>query len=266
MSKKLLLLTSILLTFSVSSIASSSSYCAQQDSSFLSLVREYQSCNSVVGSDSSACQSFCSSADLLLGRSMNPVGAGCSSDQLKAAESNGRQQGRNDIIRDLSAKEDYVSADFYGINEADCGQRVAQATQKLRLEAINKCNSKAQTIKNCFIRDQKVIGQFARPPKFEGASKFEKDDNKSTEEECKKTALANAQKAALNACSTATGAQCTVLEGETILTHREEKPWGPRLGRRDQRICQAKIFVEAPKDLTYKCNMRISARNQYSAE
>ena len=269
MKTKLNLVFMLVAGLSTSVFANSERACGQQNARFLEVVGNYQACNSVIGSDPSACNRFCADADKLINSGYGGGGS-CSMDQIREYENRaraqgqneGRQQGRDEVLRDLSVREDYISPDYYGINEADCAQRASQSSQRLRMEAVARCNNKAQSIRNCFIRDEKVTGTFGRPPKFEGAASFKKEDNRSNEEECRRTALAEATNEVLRACNEATGTQCSISERETILTHRLQQPSGPRLGRRDTRICDAKVFAEAPRDLAYKCNVRISARNQ----
>lgn len=250
--------------------ADSSRMCSQSHVKFLELARDYNNCNSVVGSSSESCNSFCDAADELTTRGRTTNAGSCSVEQIRDiqerarqdGQSLGRQQGREEVLKDLSIKEEFVSKDFFGINEDDCSRRVVQSSQPLRVEAIRRCNSKAESIRNCFIRSEQVSGSFGRPPKFAGNHTFKKDDNRSTQDECQRTALAEATSFALRQCSDATGSTCSIINSETILTHRIQQPSGPRLGRRDSRICDAKVYAEAPRDLAYKCNIRISARNQ----
>jgi hypothetical protein len=250
----------------------SSRSCPQQNEKFIQVAKDYSSCNSITGPDPQACARFCEDTDRML-RGGASSGGSCSPEQIGRLQAEaraqginqGRQEGRNEVIRDLSVREDFVSADFYGINEDDCGRRVRANSQVLRLEAVRRCNDKAVTIKNCFVQNEVINGSFSRPPLFEGRNTFERQDNRSTEEECKSSSLAEATQLALRNCLTATGSTCTIIPSETSVTHRIQEPWGPRLGRRNKRICDARVVAEAPKDLTYKCNMRISARNQVSS-
>ncbi|MDO9181156.1 MAG: hypothetical protein Q7U04_02045 [Bacteriovorax sp.] len=269
--KILVLLTSGLMS---SAFADTASLCSQSHTSFLEVAREYSACNSIVGSDQAACNKFCEDADKLNGSGVIlPAQQYCSPDQINSIEKRarmegidqGRRQGRDEVIRDLSVKEDFISADYYGINESDCSNRVSQATQNLRIEAIRRCNEKATSIRNCYIQSEKNTGSFGRPPKFEGVGNFRRDDNRSNQDECQKAALAQATSMALKSCMDATGNECSVNTAETLLNHRLQAPSGPRFGRRDDRICDAKVVVEASKDLAYKCNAKISARNQVSA-
>jgi hypothetical protein len=246
--------------------------CYQQNEKFIQVARDYNSCNSITGSDPRACGRFCEDTDRML-RGGASSGGSCSPEQMRRLQAEaraqginqGRQEGRNEVIRDLSVREDFISADFYGINEDDCGKRARANSQNLRLEAIRRCNDKAVAIKNCFVQNEVVNGSLSRPPLFEARNTFERQDNRSTEEECRSSSLAEATQLALRNCLTATGSTCTITPSETSITHRIQEPSGPRLGRRDKRICDARVVAEAPKDLTYKCNMRISARNQVSS-
>jgi hypothetical protein len=243
--------------------------CPQSGAKFLELARDYNSCNSVVGADPGACQRFCDEADKLVNGGQVANGQ-CSSDQIRSIQasaiqqgrSEGIQQGRDEVLRDLSIKEDYISVDYYGINQDDCARRANMAVQGLRLEAIQRCNSKAASIKNCYISAEKVTGSDGRPPRFEGSAQFRREDNRSTQEECQKSALNDATQQALKKCMASTGSECVISASETILTHRLQAPGGLRMGRRDDRICDAKVIADAPRDLSYKCNMRVSARNQ----
>lgn len=254
-----------------SAFADTSRLCSQANSKFIEVAQNYNACNSIMGSDQQACNNFCDDAEKLVGGGyQSPSQGQCSFDQIRRAEAEGReqgvrqgvQQGRDEVLRDLSVREDYVSQDYFGINENDCANRAAQATERLRMEAISRCNNKAASIKNCFIQNEKVTGTFGRPPKFEGTARFDKADNRSNQDECQRTALSQATSTALRKCLEATGTECSINNNETILTHRLQSPSGPRLGRRDSRICDAKVVAEAPRDLSYKCNIRISARNQ----
>jgi hypothetical protein len=249
--------------------------CPQQNQKFLEVAKDYNSCNSITGSNPQACTRFCESADRMLRDGGFPGGSStnsCSPEQIRQLQAEaraqginqGKQEGRNEVIRDLSVREDFISLDFYGINEEDCATRAKSNSQNLRLEAIRRCNDKAIAIKNCTVQNEVVNGSFGRPPLFEALGNFNREDNRSTEEECRTTALAIATQTALRNCLTATGNSCTIIPTETNVTHRLQAPSGPRLGRRDKRICDARVVAEAPKDLTYKCNLRISARNQIS--
>ena len=137
---------------------------------------------------------------------------------------------------------------------------------ELRVQAIERCNDKAVSIKNCTVLGEKIVGSSARPPAFEGRSTFNKNDNRSTEQDCRKTSEADATSQALKSCQDATGSKCSVDSSKTIVTHRIQSPFGPRLGRRDDRICDAKVVVEAARDLGYKCSAKISVRNQAFAD
>ncbi len=263
----------VLLTagFMSNAFADTASQCGQSNASFLGLVQEYQACNSITGSDLASCNRFCADASKLAGSGyLQPAEQYCSQEQIRKIEiisreqgqADGRQQGRNEVLRDLQAKEDFISSDYYGTNSDDCSQRVSQATQNLRIQAIQKCNDKAVSIKNCAVLGEKVVGSIARPPLFEGNSNFRKDDNKSTESECRQTSEAQATSEALKKCQDATGSQCSVIPSKSIVTYRIQSPSGPRFGRRDDRVCDARIFAEAARDLGYKCNAKISVRNQ----
>lgn len=266
--KILVLLTAGLMS---NAFADTGSQCGQANASFLDLAREYQACNSVMGSDSASCNRFCSDANII-GSSgvVLPAQQYCSPEQVRQidlnargqGEAQGRQQGREEVLRDLQAREDFISSDYFGINADDCGQRVSQATQNLRIHAIQRCNDKAVSIKNCYVQNEKIVGSVARPPSFEGNANFKKDDNKSTEQECRKTSEADARSEALRKCQEATGSQCSVDSSKTIITYRIQAPGGLRFGRRDDRICDAKVIVEAARDLGYKCSAKISVRNQ----
>lgn len=266
--KFLVLLSAGIMT---NAFADTATTCPQGNSAFLQVAQAYTACNSVVGADQAACNKFCEDSDKLLGSSRPaPAEQYCSPEQIRTIQAQARnqgiiqgtQQGRDEVLRDLSAREDFISAEYFGINEDDCARRVSQATQNLRIEAIKRCNDKAVTIKNCVILNEKVSGSFGRPPKFEGNGSYQKDDRASNQEDCQKSALADATKIALQRCTEATGYVCTVNQAQTILTHRLQQPGGLRLGRRDQRICEARVSVEAAADLGYKCNAKISARNQ----
>lgn len=263
----------VLLTAGIMSnaFADTASQCGQAHSSFLEVAREYQACNSALGSDPAACNKFCDDATKISSSGqLPPAQQYCSPEQTRQIEQNarnqgvtqGRQQGRDEVLRDLQAREDFISADYYGTNDADCAQRVSQATQGLRIQAIQRCNDKAVSIKNCYILNEKVVGSVGRPPLFTGNANFRREDNRSTEDECRKTAESQATAQAMQQCQAATGSQCSVDPSQTLVTHRTQAPGGLRMGRRDDRICDAKIVVEAAKDLGYKCNARISARNQ----
>lgn len=267
----------VLLTAGVmsSAFADTASQCGQSNTSFLELAREYQACNSVMGPDAAACNRFCSDASKIGGSGIIlPAEQYCSQDQIRKieisarsqGETEGRQQGRNEVLRDLQAREDFISSDYFGINQDDCGQRVTQATQYLRVQAIQRCNDKAVSIKNCEVSSEKIVGSSARPPLFEGKANFNKNDNKSSEVECRKTAEAEAISDALKKCQEATGSKCSVDSSKSIITHRIEAPRGLRFGRRDDRICDAKVVVEAARDLGYKCSAKISVRNQAFAD
>lgn len=259
----------------VSANAQSDVSCSQSNLKFLEVARDYSSCNSITGSDSLACNRFCEAADKLLssGYPGGPSQPYCSPEEIRSIQQQarldgareGRQQGRDEVIRDLSVREEAVSQDFYGLNEDDCSRRASQSTEQLKIDVIRKCNSKASSIRNCYIQNEKITGSFGRPPKFEGKGHFKKDDNRSTQDECQKNVLADATTQAMSNCLNSTGQQCSILSAETILTHRVKSPSGPRFGRRDERICDATVFAEAPRDLTYKCNVKLSARNQVSA-
>ena len=263
----------VLLTagFMSSAFADTASQCGQSNASFIGLVQEYQACNSITGSDLAACSRFCADASKIGGSGyLPPAEQYCSQDQIRKieisarsqGETEGRQQGRNEVLKDLQAREDFVSDDYYGANEDDCGRRVSQATQGLRIEAIKKCNDKAVTIKNCSIQSEKVIGSIGRPPVFEANGNFRKEDNRSSESECKQTAEARANAEVLKKCQESTGSQCSIISSKSIVTYRVQSPSGPRFGRRDDRICDARGFAEAAKDLGYKCSAKISVRNQ----
>lgn len=270
--KILVLLTA---SFMSSAFADTASQCGQSNASFVELVREYQACNSITAPDSVSCNRFCVEAKGIGSSGVTlPAEQYCSQDQIRKieisarsqGETQGRQQGRNEVLRDLQAKEDFISSNFYGINSDDCGQRALQATQELRVQAIERCNDKAVSIKNCTVLGEKIVGSSARPPAFEGSSTFNKNDNRSTEQDCRKTSEADATSQALKSCQDATGSKCSVDSSKTIVTHRIQSPFGPRLGRRDDRICDAKVVVEAARDLGYKCSAKISVRNQAFAD
>jgi hypothetical protein len=265
----------VLLTTGIMSgaFADTSRSCPQPSTKFLELAKDYSACNSVVGSDENACNRFCEESEKLLSNgnmTSGPVQQICSADQIRSAQAQARQdgmnqgmqQGRDEVLRDLSVKEDFVSVDYYGENEADCARRVNQSSQGLRVEAVKRCNARAASIRNCFIKEEKVIGAFGRPPKFTGEANFKREDNRSTQEECQSTALTQASAQAAEKCRTSTGETCSIIPQETILTHRLQAPGGLRMGRRDSRVCDAKVVFEAPAGLNFKCNMRISARNQ----
>ena len=270
----LFVLTSGIATGALAQDSNSARTCSSQNSKFLQVARDYSNCNSITGSDQQACSRFCEDSDRMLRESTGPVGGSCSADQIQRYQAEarmqgvqqGRQEGRNEVIRDLSVREDFVSSDFYGINEVDCHQRASANSQRLRIEAIHRCNSKAVSIKNCYVESETTKGTFGRPPLFEARANFKRDDNKSTQEECQNSVIAQATQEALRNCLNATGSTCVINPAHTTLNHRIEKPSGPRFGRRDERICDARIVAEAPRDLSFKCNVRISARNQVSPQ
>ncbi len=266
--KKMMLTLTLATISSLNIYANTQALCGQADLSFKELAQKYRTCNDLVSSSQESCDNFCYDASKLLGSSNQ--GGSCSADEITRIQQDARSQGikqgvqmgRDEVLRDLSVKEDYVSRDYYGINEADCASRASQASQNLRLDAINRCNSKAISIKNCYVQSEKVVGAFSQAPKFTENGYFKRDDNRSSEQECRDFALSDATKKALSQCNEVTGTSCSINETLTIINHKVEKVSGPRFGRRDQRICDARVTAEASPDLGYKCNIRISARNQ----
>lgn len=264
-----------LISFSMigGAFAQSVPLCPQAADTYLRLGETLDKCTSVRASTGKeeACRNFCDEANKLIG---STGGGGCTNQEVEGVRraaiqegynqglNRGLQDGRNEVLADLQVKVDGVSPDYYGTNLSTCGDRARLDSQRFKVESIQKCNGQARTIKNCYIAKEEITGSAGRPPKFTGEGNFKADDNRSSQDECQRKSLAQATQTALERCRIATGSECTINAPETIVTHNIKEPGGLRMGRRDQRICDAKVVAEAPVDLAFKCNLRISARNQ----
>lgn len=241
------------LAFTSFALANPSNHCPQQSQAFEALQRNYNSC--LYGGNN--CDSFCSQSSPLLGGS-STGNVGCTNSDLE----NARNQGRQEVLRDLSVTQTLVSANFYGINADDCKQRLLTNVQPLIIDAQNRCNNQARTIRNCrVVGEPRVIGSFGRPAKIEGRGNVELRASSSSEASCRDAAVQRAQADALANCQRAVGSTCTISNDRPVVSYRVDRnPFGG-----DKRKCGATVTADASADITYTCKAEITARNQASS-
>lgn len=201
--------------------------------------------------DQAACDSVCIA---LAPKSISQ--AGCSQSDLELA----RSKGRNEVINDLRAsatRQDMA----YGLDDADCTARVRQKVDVLRQSAINECNNKASSIKNCQVMGEaRITVASASIANIKGVGDIELKAKSSDEASCRANALQRAKDDALISCKNMTGYDCTLNADSTaIVTHKISKAL---LGiGSDKRKCRAEITALPSQNVRVQCTAEIKAVN-----
>lgn len=207
--------------------------------------------------DQAACDLACSK---LAPQALPGSQPSCSTADLQVA----RQQGREEVLRDLSATA--TRQDFsYGVDEADCISRVKLGIETLRNRVTQECNNKATSIRNCrVIGEARINTSAATIPRIAGAGEMELKAKSSDEATCRAGALERAKNDALNTCKIKVGYDCTLSPDSTaIVTHKIDKAF-IGIGS-DRRKCRAEIVAIPPTNVRVQCTAEIKAINTVGA-
>ncbi|UXR63951.1 hypothetical protein EZJ49_12835 [Bdellovibrio bacteriovorus] len=147
-----------------------------------------------------------------------------------------------------------------GIDQNDCVEQARYRASRISSAVLSRCDSDAREFYRCEIVAQRIV-QY--PTYISSVSGFgDYNENKTTEEACRSSAIHEAERDALSDCSEKYGVSCQITSRGTVTSHRayERRRYfimGPKELRHE---CKANAAAEPASQYRYQCAVEVVAK------